>query len=260
MKKLLFVNFLFFLFFFGFSQSNITGKITDEKGNALIGANVILENTFYGTSTSLEGKFRFIDVKNGDYNLLVSYLGYNEFRKKISVLVDISVDITLSSSSVLSDEIVVKAIRISSKGSSSYTKVSKQEIEENNNGQDIPYILELTPSLVSSSDAGGGIGYTSFRIRGTDMNRINITVNGIPLNDPESHGVWWVNMPDFASSVENIQIQRGVGNSTNGSSAFGASVDFQTNSLNEKPYAKINSVAGSFNTFKNSKISYKIFH
>ena len=101
MKKLLFVNFLFFLFFFGFSQSNITGKITDEKGNALIGANVILENTFYGTSTSLEGKFRFIDVKNGDYNLLVSYLGYNEFRKKISVLVDISVDITLSSSSEL---------------------------------------------------------------------------------------------------------------------------------------------------------------
>jgi iron complex outermembrane recepter protein len=101
-------------------------------------------------------------------------------------------------------------------------------LQQGNLGQDIPYLLSMTPSLVASSDAGTGVGYTSFRIRGTDMTRINVTVNGIPMNDSESHGVWWVNMPDFASSVDNIQIQRGVGTSTNGAAAFGATVNLQT--------------------------------
>lgn len=252
MKKLFFSVYFILSIFYGFSQSNITGKITNTEGEPLIGANVILENTFYGASTNSNGNFTFKKVNNGEYFILVSYIGYNDYRKKIVVSEDIFLNISIESSSFLSNEIIVKAIRVNKKSTSSVTNVSKKDIENNNTAQDIPYLLEMTPSMVSSSDAGAGIGYTNFRIRGTDMSRINVTVNGIPLNDPESHGVWWVNMPDFASVVDNIQIQRGVGTSTNGSAAFGASVDFQTNSLSNKAYAKIHSVAGSFNTYKNT--------
>jgi len=103
---------------------------------------------------------------------------------------------------------------------------------------------------VTTSDAGAGIGYTGFRVRGTDPSRINVTIDGIPLNDPESHGVWWVNMPDFSSSIENIQIQRGVGTSTNGAGAFGASVNLVTNKLRTKAYATSSNTIGSYNTLK----------
>ncbi|HSH50300.1 MAG TPA: TonB-dependent receptor plug domain-containing protein, partial [Bacteroidales bacterium] len=118
--------------------------------------------------------------------------------------------------------------------------------------QDIPYLLSRTPSIVSTSDAGTGVGYTYFRVRGTDINRINITVNGIPVNDAESHGVWFVNMPDLLSSVNNIQIQRGVGASTHGAASFGATLNLQTKTYHKDAYAEINSYAGSFNTIKNS--------
>ena len=121
-----------------------------------------------------------------------------------------------------------------------------------NFGQDIPYLLNTTPSLVTSSDAGHGIGYTSMRIRGTDATRINVTINGIPLNDPESHQVYWVDLPDFATSVDNIQIQRGVGTSTNGAAAFGATVNFQTRKLEKEPYAIYEGTFGSFNTMRHA--------
>ena len=126
------------------------------------------------------------------------------------------------------NEVNVNAIRAGEKTPVAFTNISEQEIEKGNLGQDLPYLISLTPSVVTMSDAGAGIGYTGFRIRGSDPTRINVTVNGIPLNDSESQGVWWVNMPDFSSSIENIQIQRGVGTSTNGGSAFGASVNLKT--------------------------------
>jgi len=113
-------------------------------------------------------------------------------------------------------------------------------------------LLALTPSFITTSDAGTGIGYTGFRIRGTDANRTNITVNGVPLNDAESHGTFFVNMPDFASSLSSVQVQRGVGASTNGAAAFGASINMQTEALNAKPYGGISSSLGSFNTNKNT--------
>src|SRR5690606_2320550 len=112
---------------------------------------------------------------------------------------------------------------------------------------DLPMLLDQTPSVVTTSDAGAGVGYTGMRIRGSDQTRINVTVNGIPLNDAESQGVFWVNMPDFASSTNNIQIQRGVGSSTNGGSSFGATVNLQTNELQEKAYTEIGTSIGSFN-------------
>ena len=150
------------------------------------------------------------------------------------------------------DEVNVNALRASEKTPIAFTNISKSEIEKGNLGQDLPYMIALTPSIVTTSDAGSGIGYTGFRIRGSDPTRINVTLNGVPLNDSESQGVWWVNMPDLTSSIENIQIQRGVGASTNGSGAFGASVNLKTDGLNKQPYAITNNSIGSFNTFKNN--------
>jgi len=121
-----------------------------------------------------------------------------------------------------------------------------------NFGQDLPVLLGNSISAVSTSDAGNGMGYTALRIRGTDMTRINVTINGMPLNDPESHNVYWVDLPDFATSTDNIQIQRGVGTSTNGAAAFGASINLQSANLKTEPYAEVNSAFGSFNTLKNS--------
>jgi iron complex outermembrane receptor protein len=149
-------------------------------------------------------------------------------------------------------EVNVNALRAGEKTPVTFTNISQEEIEKGNLGQDLPYMISLTPSVVTTSDAGAGIGYTGFRVRGTDPTRINVTVNGIPLNDSESQGVWWVNMPDFSSSVENIQIQRGVGTSTNGAAAFGASVNLKTDGLNKEAYAITNNSVGSFSTLKNN--------
>ena len=131
-----------------------------------------------------------------------------------------------------------------------FTNLSREQISRANHGQDIPYLLSATPSVVVTSDAGAGIGYTSLRIRGVDATRINVTANGIPVNDAESHTVFWVNMPDFASSVKDIQLQRGVGTSTNGAGAFGASLNLQTADFSQNPYAEVSASAGSFCTHK----------
>jgi iron complex outermembrane receptor protein len=152
----------------------------------------------------------------------------------------------------MSDEVIVKATRAQKKSPTTYAVVDKQQIADQNIGQDMPYILQISPSVVTTSDAGAGVGYTGIRIRGTDITRINVTMNGVPVNDAESHGVYFVDLPDLASSMDNIQIQRGVGTSTNGAAAFGASINMQTTTMNPDPYAEINSMAGSFNTFKNT--------
>jgi iron complex outermembrane receptor protein len=150
------------------------------------------------------------------------------------------------------DEVSVNALRANDKTPMAFTNISKSEIKKSNLGQDLTYLISLTPSVVTTSDAGAGIGYTGLRIRGTDPSRINVTINGIPVNDSESQGVWWVNMPDFASSLDNIQIQRGVGTSTNGAAAFGASINLKTLALNKKAYTITNNSIGSFNTLKNN--------
>ena len=149
-------------------------------------------------------------------------------------------------------EVHINALRATPQTPMSYSNIGAQQLDEQNLGQDIPYMLSLTPSVVTTSDAGAGIGYTGFRVRGSDPTRINVTIDGIPLNDPESQGVWWVNMPDFTSSVEDIQIQRGVGTSTNGAGAFGASINLKTQTLRAKPYATTSNTIGSYSTLKNN--------
>jgi iron complex outermembrane receptor protein len=165
---------------------------------------------------------------------------------------DEPVDTLKISNNVSLDEVVVTATKVVKATPVAYTDVSKDELASRNDGQGIPSLISASPSVIITSDAGTGIGYSSFRIRGTDANRINITVNGVPVNDSESHGVFWVNMPDFASSIENIQIQRGVGTSTNGSAAFGATVALQTRNPEMKPDAEYSVSAGSFGTVKHT--------
>ena len=148
----------------------------------------------------------------------------------------------------------IRSIRLSEQAPFAKTNISKTQIALNNVGQDLPFLLENTPSVVVHADAGIGIGYTGIRFRGTDATRINFTLNGIPYNDPESMGTFFVNIPDFGSSVNSIQIQRGVGTSTNGAGAFGASVNLMTNEYNPSSYLSLQNTAGSFNSFKNNLV------
>lgn len=152
------------------------------------------------------------------------------------------------------EEIVIYGTRAGENTPVTYQNIKKEEIEMRNLGQDMPYILSASPSLVYTSDAGTGIGYTGMRIRGSDATRINVTINGIPYNDSESQGTFWVDLPDFSSSVNSIQIQRGVGTSTNGSGAFGASVNLETNVYSKDAYAELNNSFGSFGTRKHNMV------
>lgn len=148
------------------------------------------------------------------------------------------------------DEVEIISTRATSSTPVAFTNISKEQLKKQNFGQDIPYMLTFTPSVLTTSDAGAGIGYTSIRVRGTDASRINVTTNGIPMNDAESHSIYWVNTPDFASSLQDMQIQRGAGTSTNGAGAFGASINMQTQGISSKPYAEVSGSYGSFNTHK----------
>ena len=146
----------------------------------------------------------------------------------------------------------VTAIRANDKAPFAKTNLTKKDIEKNNLGQDLPYLLNQTPSVIINSDAGNGVGYTGIRIRGTDASRINVTLNGIPYNDAESQGTYFVDLPDIASSANSIQIQRGVGTSSNGAGSFGGSINISTNEVNEKQYTEFNNSYGSYNTWKNT--------
>ena len=149
-------------------------------------------------------------------------------------------------------EVMVSGVRANKKNPVTFTNVSKEEIAPRNLGQDIPILLNYLPSVVTTTDAGNGVGYTYMRVRGADGSRINVTLNGVPFNDSESHGTYFVDLPDFASSLESIQLQRGVGTSTNGAGAFGASLNMETKSFQEKAYAEISNSGGSFGTRKHT--------
>jgi iron complex outermembrane receptor protein len=150
------------------------------------------------------------------------------------------------------DEVLVSAVRVTAQTPVSFSNLDKKDIKFRNLGQDIPILMNYLPSVVTTSDAGNGVGYTGIRVRGSDATRVNVTINGIPYNDSESHGTYWVNMPDFASSLESAQLQRGVGTSTNGSGAFGASLNLLTDSYAKESNGEISNSFGSFNTQKHT--------
>ena len=159
---------------------------------------------------------------------------------------------SLTTTTISLEEVSVAGLRASKDQPLSFSEITKGELKARNLGQDLPILLNFLPSVVTTSDAGGGIGYTGIRVRGSDATRVNVTINGIPYNDAESQGTFWVNLPDFASSVENIQLQRGVGTSTNGSSAFGASLNILTNTAAKEAYAQISNAVGSFGSLRHT--------
>ena len=159
---------------------------------------------------------------------------------------------TLQGKKVVLDEVFVSAIRVTKTTPVTFSNLTKEDIKPRNLGQDIPILMNFLPSVVTTSDAGAGVGYTGIRVRGSDATRVNVTINGIPYNDAESQGTFWVNMPDFASSTQSLQLQRGVGTSTNGAGAFGASLNLLTDAFSEDAYGQISSSFGSFNTLRNN--------
>ncbi len=170
------------------------------------------------------------------------------------LLISFGQDNDLKKDTIQLQKVLIQATRASKKDPFTKSTVSKKELEKLNLGQDIPQLLEQLPSVVTTSDTGIGVGYTGIRVRGSDATRVNVTLNGIPFNDSESLGTFWVNIPDFVSSVSSIQLQRGVGTSTNGAGAFGASLNIETNKIQEKSYVETNHSYGSFNTQKNNII------
>jgi iron complex outermembrane recepter protein len=252
MKKMKLLLLLQWLVFTGLAQTGLRGVVTDHNKQPLPGASVVIKQTYSGLSTGSDGSFEFRNLKPGKKVLMVSFIGFETKEVEFDPLVTPEIRVELKPNVIFTEEVLVAATRAGDRTPVAYTNISGEELQQRNFGQDTPYLLSLTPSFVATSDAGAGIGYTSFRVRGTDMNRINVTVNGIPLNDAESHGTWFVDQPDLAGSTDNIQIQRGVGTSTNGAAAFGATINLQSLSLNAEPYAEYRSAAGSFNTFRNS--------
>jgi len=227
----------------------ITGQIIDSSTQEpLVGATVLESETSNGTSTDQRGTFSLQLISDRN-EITISYVGYRTERIRIAGTTQ-PLLIALDPQPVLSGEIFVNALRVDESTPIAYSNITRADIESRNFGQDIPFLVQTTPSVVSTSDAGAGVGYTGIRVRGVDPGRINVTINGIPLNDSESHGVFWVNLPDLASSTQNIQIQRGVGTSTHGAGAFGATMNLQTALLNPEPYSEINSGIGAFGTQK----------
>ncbi len=240
-----------------FAQGSLSGRVfyllqEDESTQYLIEqANVRLLNTPYGTVTDNVGNYRLDNIPAGDYLMEVSYVGYEKAEIPVTIIdADKEVNVKMTRLSLLLDDVIVRSTRSNINTATTYSSMNREELSELNQGQDMPFLMRFQPGVVVTSDAGAGVGYTGIRVRGSDATRVNVTINGVPLNDAESHGTFWVDLPDFASSVENLQIQRGVGTSTNGAGAFGASVNVQTQGMRADAYGEIIANYGSFNTWR----------
>lgn len=232
------------------AQTILSGKVVNNNNEPLAGATIVIKKIKKGTSTDFDGFFK-LNVPEGEHLVEVSFIGYNTISRKISSSETNLVFVLTSEDNVL-DEVLVSAIRVKADAPVTHSNLTKKEITKRNLGQDIPILLNYLPSVISSSDAGAGIGYTYMRVRGSDESRINVTINGIPYNDAESQGTFWVNMGDFASSTESLQLQRGVGTSTNGSGAFGASLNILTDAIANESGGEIANSFGSYGTRKHT--------
>lgn len=235
------------------AQHDLTVKVSDENGaNPLVGASLKINGTRHVVQTDRMGLASLTNLKSGSYELLITFIGFEPFLKTIELVDDQHLEVQLRPAVFLTEEVIVRATRATENSATTYRNLNKEELAKNNLGQDLPYLLDQTPGVIVTSDAGAGVGYTGIRVRGSDPTRVNVTINGVPLNNPESMGAFLINLPDFASSVDNIQIQRGVGTSTNGAGAFGASLNIQTTSLQPEPYAELDNSIGSYKTLKNT--------
>lgn len=250
MRKM-FLGICYLLISHGLSAQQIAGQVTDATTGAAVAAATVELSNIASVVTGDSGRFEFKKIRPGRYTLRVTSIGYEAIETTVSPDGSSRV-IKLTRLNLFMQPVEIKAIRAGDKAPFAKNELSKKDIEKLNTGQDLPFILNQTPSVVVSSDAGNGVGYTGIRIRGTDGSRINVTLNGIPYNDAESQGSYFVDLPDFTSSVNNIQIQRGVGTSSSGAGAFGASINLSTNEVNTNPYGEVNNSYGSFNTWKHT--------
>lgn len=234
------------------AQTTFTGKIYETPTEPLVGAVVEIVETNQAASTDLDGLFSIKNVPDGTYTLRVSYIGYKEYTQEFTIPTNAYLEIPMIPGANVLGTVEVNSLRVKQKAPFSFSNIDNEELQKSNLGQDIPYLLRNTPSVVATSDAGAGIGYTGVRVRGSDATRTNVVINDIPLNDSESQGVFWVNLPDLASSTNSIQIQRGVGASTNGAGAFGASVHIDTKGYDNEPSIELSNTFGSFNTRKHT--------
>ncbi len=253
MKRIFLLFVALFCISSSYGQYTLSGSVADkETGDPLIGSTIQIPGENIITISGDDGNFEIEDLASGKYSLRVSFVGFETFNEIISIDSHLKLEILLVPVTILTDEVVVSATRVMEHSPMTFTNVKKEDLAKQNFGQDIPILLDQLPAVVTTSDAGTGIGYTGIRIRGSDATRINVTLNGIPLNDPESQGVFWVNLPDFTSSVDNIQVQRGVGTSTNGAGAFGATLNLKTTGFRKDPYTEISNSIGSFNSRKHT--------
>jgi iron complex outermembrane receptor protein len=253
--------FLCALSFHFFGQSNIFGTVTDESGLPLSGVKVSIDRPNYGLSeyytfTDRKGNYswNFTTIKDDD-SIQVTFekMGFEPYLMLLTKIDAANQqDVKLKRDAKLLEEFQVMGTRTNDLSTSTLKIKKSNLLEKNNFGKDLPFLLESTPSVVTTSDAGAGVGYTGIRIRGVDASRINVTINGIPVNDPESHDVYWVNMPDLTSSISDMEIQRGIGTSTNGAASFGANLNIKTDNISANSYGILDNSYGSFNTLKNT--------
>ncbi len=249
-----------------FSQSTVQGIVSESGSNSPIPLTTVIIDANFRTLSDLDGNYRIENVPSGKHTIQFVQTNYDTLEMNFTTKPNVSENYMngVMSPTVFEpigfepyyvidqdfDDVIIRYVKPGTP--TTYNTLKTKEIEKNNFGQDLPYLLQMTPSTVVTSDAGAGVGYTGIRIRGVDPTRTNVTLNGVPLNDPESHGVFWVNLPDFASSADNIQVQRGVGTSSNGVAAFGASININTNKIQRKAYARLDNTFGSFNTLRNT--------
>ncbi|WP_397444611.1 TonB-dependent receptor [Polaribacter sp. R77954] len=251
MKKITFFLFLFASILANAQSFTVKGTVYDENKNPLPSASILIKEMKKGVSTDNKGNFS-IQLPKGTYTIEISFLGFKTIVDQITVTQNEEYVVQLNSDTALLDEVLVSAVRVNADIPVTFSNLTKKEIAKRNLGQDIPILMKYLPNVVSSSDAGAGVGYTYMNVRGSNSERINVTINGIPYNDAESQGTFWVNLGDFSSSTENLQLQRGVGTSTNGSGAFGASLNILTDAISEDAFGEISNSFGSFNTRKHT--------
>ena len=249
MKNVLFFIGLLVLSIQAYAQQfKLSGTVTD-RGEPLDEVSVYVQSTGKGTVTDENGDYT-LSLKEGTYTIVFSF--GNQKTKRLNLNSDEILNVDMSGAEETLDEVFLSSVRVTKQSPITYSNLSNEEIEDRNLGQDIPILMNYMPNVVTTSDAGAGVGYTGIRVRGSDATRVNVTINGIPYNDAESQGTFWVNLGDFASSVENLQLQRGVGTSTNGAGAFGASLNILTDSYKEEAQGEIANSIGSYNTFKHT--------
>ena len=240
------------MFLRGAAAADLEGRITDaQTGEPLADVNILIEGTRIGAGSNASGYFKLTGVPNEIITLSAGHVGYKIFKTEINPFITNSIDIELQPTIIEGENVTVTVSRADWRNApASFSNISREQVKEKYHGQELPLLLESLPGVYAYSDAGSGQGYSYLKIRGFDQKRVSVMINGIPLNDPEDHQVYWVDMPDLAANVDDIQVQRGIGYSPYGHSSFGGSVNLITTPSPQERRLEASFGYGSFNTSK----------